>query len=99
MIECTGKEFHATVNITLRTDKTYPNKLTVGHTLAVWVSEVHCKTRFVRTFTLIDRFITLQYVGDKQLRSTKTITDTPILYHEYSNDKCVVTVERENTFQ
>lgn len=99
MVECTGKEFQATANITLRTDKTYPNKLTIGYTLAVWVSEVHCKTWFVCTFTLINRFITLQHVGGKQLRSTKTITETPILYHEYSNDKCVVTVEGENTFQ
>jgi len=92
MAEHIRKEFQATLNIASRTDKTYPNKLTIRYSLAVWVSEVYRKSRFVYAFTLIHRFITLQGVGDKQLESIeKTITKTSILYyHEYNEDKCVV---------
>jgi hypothetical protein len=52
-------------------DKTYPNKLTIRYTLAVWVSEVYSKTWFVYTFTLIHRFVTLRCIEGKQLRRVK----------------------------
>ena len=54
-------------------DKAYPNKLTIRYSLAVWVSEVYLKSRFVYAFTLIHRFITLQGVGGNQLKSIEKL--------------------------